>query len=411
MSPPPPKPRSLSVILHRDGACVGARSLPLGQEVRIGPEIEDTFCLPHLSSSHTLTALVDGQTVLVLEGLRGELRHGGRVAALEELWRPDGTLPLQWGEQAVVRLEDAQLTLSLSAAPPEAPPRRGAFRPQLIEPDSGLFLASLALTSALAAALLVFVMTTEPVEGVSLGTIPDRFAQVLLEPALPEPAPNIKPLPPPPPPSPEPIIEPEHPPAGDTELSWGRRELWERSELARRLDEGEPLRGDDGGLPDVEELEWTSMDDAIDPIYAKGYRGSSHRMGDMSISLERGEVGEATLAAVAHSAPEPERWSPQPIEHVPQRGPPSALIKEQVRLYSRRIRSCYERRLKEVPSLSGRMVLEVDIIHGKVAMVKVSEDTAGDAQLAACVLRSARAWRFPDEIDERVVLPFALSSG
>ncbi len=41
-------------------------------------------------------------------------------------------------------------------------------------------------------------------------------------------------------------------------------------------------------------------------------------------------------------------------------------------------------------------------------MAQINNDTTGDEALGRCIVLRARSWQFPTEIDEKIVLPFAL---
>ena len=50
----------------------------------------------------------------------------------------------------------------------------------------------------------------------------------------------------------------------------------------------------------------------------------------------------------------------------------------------------------------------MDILGGRVVMAEVNANTTGDDALEKCIVLRAYSWRFSSEIDEKIVLPFAL---
>ncbi len=85
-------------------------------------------------------------------------------------------------------------------------------------------------------------------------------------------------------------------------------------------------------------------------------------------------------------------------------------IKSVLRSKSGQVKYCYEQRLKENPNISGRIAVEVSIAAGRVTSAVVVENTTGDSALESCVTRKIRSWRFAEEAEGDIYLPFALSA-
>jgi hypothetical protein len=68
--------------------------------------------------------------------------------------------------------------------------------------------------------------------------------------------------------------------------------------------------------------------------------------------------------------------------------------------YVGRLRYCYEKRLKLVPGLDGR----VELALARDRSPWIVADTTGDEELGRCVLAEARRWDLPEGVDE-VTLP------
>ncbi|MFT5681968.1 MAG: hypothetical protein ACI8RZ_002886 [Myxococcota bacterium] len=409
---PPHQPRSLKLTLRLDGEPESVRRLPLTERVTLGPRPTDTFSVPSLSESHTLiTSEATGHHLLLSAALEGTLWRGDGSRELGTLWRPEGRLPLTLSDRLELRIQGATLAVTFASEAPEALPLPGRFRPRLLEPDSGPLLASLSLFSTLIGALVLFALGTTIPDRVKLTDIPDRFVTIPMDATPPAPDEDEGDQPPP---ELDAVADAMEPTGGENGRLFGEAPR----NLDQRLRELIADQPDPGGLADpdlpneiialLQQTRLEHFDDYVDLTQEEGPRGSSSRIGDLTVEIDRAEVGEVLVAAAPVTRPEPEQWLPEPIQRAPRRGAPSAAIRDQVRDYQRQIRSCYERRLRENPTLSGRLEVEMDILSGQVVMAQINNDTTGDDALGQCIVLRARSWRFPTEIDEKIVLPFAL---
>ncbi|MBM4395397.1 MAG: AgmX/PglI C-terminal domain-containing protein [Deltaproteobacteria bacterium] len=82
-------------------------------------------------------------------------------------------------------------------------------------------------------------------------------------------------------------------------------------------------------------------------------------------------------------------------------GRPDEVANRIVRRHSAAFRACYERALKTAsPDLKGRVVLRVAVApSGAVTHASIADDTLGDPPTADCIVRRARAMRFPARED------------
>jgi hypothetical protein len=85
-------------------------------------------------------------------------------------------------------------------------------------------------------------------------------------------------------------------------------------------------------------------------------------------------------------------------------------IRSVVRRKKSQVQYCYEKRLKENPNISGRLVIMVDIDKGRVTQVRIEANKTGDKEIESCVKSKVKRWRFSPETTDSIVLPFALSS-
>jgi ferric-dicitrate binding protein FerR (iron transport regulator) len=82
-------------------------------------------------------------------------------------------------------------------------------------------------------------------------------------------------------------------------------------------------------------------------------------------------------------------------------------IEEMVRQRGRQIRACYERSLKRDPSLSGTVALQLRVgASGRVVQTAVESSTLDAPEVASCLEREARTWRFSEGKNATVVYPF-----
>jgi len=70
-------------------------------------------------------------------------------------------------------------------------------------------------------------------------------------------------------------------------------------------------------------------------------------------------------------------------------------------------KTCFERRLREIPDLSGRVFVQFTIkTDGSVADVKVLQNTSDDQQFADCIMRQVQRLRFPPPKGGEVIFVF-----
>jgi TonB family protein len=70
-------------------------------------------------------------------------------------------------------------------------------------------------------------------------------------------------------------------------------------------------------------------------------------------------------------------------------------------------KTCFERRLREKPDLSGRVFVQFTIgVDGAVTDVKLVENTTNDGPFAECIQRQVQRLRFPPPKGGEVVFVF-----
>jgi hypothetical protein len=89
-------------------------------------------------------------------------------------------------------------------------------------------------------------------------------------------------------------------------------------------------------------------------------------------------------------------------------------ITREIRARRRAIAACYERALKQRPTLAGKLVVRFSIAAaGTVAAVDIDDDTLGAPEVGACVRSLVLRWRFapPAEAPVELSFPFVFQAG
>jgi len=91
-----------------------------------------------------------------------------------------------------------------------------------------------------------------------------------------------------------------------------------------------------------------------------------------------------------------------------------ASITREIRSRRKAIAACYERALKQKPTLAGKLVVRFSIAAaGTVSAVDIDDDTLGAPEVGACVRALVLRWRFAPPADAPVELsfPFLFQAG
>jgi hypothetical protein len=85
----------------------------------------------------------------------------------------------------------------------------------------------------------------------------------------------------------------------------------------------------------------------------------------------------------------------------------AAAIAREIRGRRKAIAACYERALKQQPTLAGKLVVRFSLAPaGTVSAVDIDEDTLGAPDVAACIRGVVLHWRFPALTDGAAELTF-----
>jgi len=444
----------MRVGIVQAGRIVEERVLETPRRVTVGTSAASTFIVPWEGAppSWRLFDRGGGRWVLHLgPGMSARIATGEEIASFpggDPSARPGSaprTVLLRDGARGKIMVGDTTVLFQLVQPPARVPRPRlpiAVQRNVLAEID-GLFTGLLALVLALHVAVVVYLRTVDWPRRPSVDELPDRFVRHLRRPARPELA-EASPTPAPrdraeapgrqrPPaataarparapartPAPSPEVAPDQRRAalvarvgtmgllpllttpGETSSSSAAADLLANGAALRSLDEA--LRG----VRDVEVAGDTSLAHLPSPRAGTGRVGIPGRLrggGPIAAPTETGARAER------HVRPDL-RVGPPEIEGG--HADPQAIARE-IRDRRRAITACYERALKQQPTLAGKLVVRFTIAAaGTVVSVAIDDDTLGAPSVAACVRSEILRWRFTTagEGPLEISFPFVFQAG
>ncbi len=438
----------LRIGVVQGGKVVHERLIKPGQNVTIGESPKNTFVFAAEGLPKRFTLFQAKGSAYVLnftDQMNGKVQQPDGIVGLDQA-RQGGdkrggqhSLPLSLKTRGKVMVGDVTVLFQFVAAPPESARKlaRQDFRPKLLEEDDPVFLGFLALWSAVAAVLMIYVWNTEPVELVNLDEIPDRFVTILQAPAEDRPPPEeIKP-------EEDPNIEGEKVKKEEEKAEQANKEPKTKDEAvaeAKRIEKKREdaiakskllagligTRGENNSGKQIEDVfaegdaNFQDLQSALQSVDGAGVaseqtlamkgstqgggRGDSS-IGDLNTS---GGGGSSSVGSVASAAPKKVSATLGTMDVAS--GESADAIRDVVKKYQGQIKSCYDQQLKVNPNLSGRVAVSVEISAGRVTTVVVEENSTGDDALGSCITKRIRGWRFPTEVTDSLYLPFALNA-
>ncbi|MFT5685644.1 MAG: hypothetical protein ACI8RZ_006598 [Myxococcota bacterium] len=435
-------PRVLRVGVVFEGNLIDERLIPPAAPVTLGSAPEATLTVPVEMPTTPLFISRRGRYRMVIpEAAQGRVKTEAGVVDLAGFQASRGRRPLlEDADRGKVIIGKVTVLFQLVDAPP-MPLRmlKGSFRPKLIDEDDPLFIGILSLCTAAAAVLMVHVSMIDPPPLAQFEMLDDYFDHITLTAPIEEPdladvvedVPEIAAVESPTAPPEEVVAEqvveevvpersmtPEERAIADAVAYQNRRD-----EVVRQSALLEALLRNRGEGPEIFQTTDTigeALIGAINGVSAIGdvavaedgaRMGSDGRgRGDAGVDFEHHDgpavvVDEGPESVVRERTISGEvRPEPPDIKDSDLRAQVSAAMA----VLSPRIRSCYERVIKADPTLSGRLVLEVDLVGGRVSDAYVSGTIQSDA-LTACVESAAMRWQVPGADGVTLRLPFALS--
>lgn len=445
--------RVIRVGVLQDGKIVLERRLDPGESLTVGnsPRAVVSAPMPSIPRRYALIEHRRGRYHLVVRaGMKGKLSHGGQLVTLEQLRdRPPSSrgqweLPLDDRDRGSVKVGELTLLFQLVQAPPvsQGQLQSQSFRPRLLNEDDPVFMGFLGLFSVLAAGFVAYTATIATPALIGDFKEVERFAAVYLPPPeVTDPDPVV----------PDPVIEddslaqrvsdevepepveavakndplPERPRTAEEARAAEiqakadlRDQVYAESAILQRLVTrgnsalGEIMREDAwgvdddislGGDPDLDEIV------SLAPSYKIASDHANNRK-DATIDMDKIGGGDATITEATTAGPTGSIRTPR--EAVPQGSPEATRVAASVKRYYGQVKTCYERRLKEIPSLAGRVEVEFVVDGGRASDFLVLENSTRDQELEDCILHSMQYWQFDaDIIDFAVSYPFVLAPG
>lgn len=438
----------LRIGIIQDGKIVQERLIKQGESVTVGDSAKNTFVLSANGLPRKEYPLfVSGRSGYVLnftEGMKGKISSGGAVVGLDKLrndasvqqqagsWR----LPLTEQDRGKIGIDGVTVLFQFVPPPPTQafkPMQAMSFRPRLLEEDDPVFLGFLAIFTALAAILVVWVWNTEAPQTRSLAEIPDRFTRLVLDP------PEVE--------EPE-VAEVEEAEDAREKLEVEEEEVAEVEEEAeteaprtereekiaeaqRREDVKQELmqksliikhfvtRGESSGgtaadLWDEEDKGLDDLDAAVAEvsgvkIATSEDQGLRQGGGGTSEDADIGDLGRVGGGSTTiGDGPEVAVKGQVDMGSGDLSGATGdhAAVKGVVEKYFGQLTYCYETRLKGNPDLGGRVEVEWNVTGGRVTSAYVFANTTGDQELGECIVNKIERWRFPNGVEGQILYPF-----
>jgi len=430
----------LRIGLIRDGKIVQEKLIGAGESVTVGESTANTFVFPETSlSSQRFTlfeARRDGYTLQFTSHMNGRVSANGAVVPLERL-RDDGRaerkgpkwrFKLNERDRGKIDIDGMAVLFQFVPAPPVRavrPIQSMNFRPVLLEEDDPALLGFLAFFTALAGVLLIWVLNAEPAQINSFEEIPDRFTKLVIqkEETEPEKVEEIERVDDQQTSKEEKVEEapkeakPE--PKNEVEKAKQREErkaeVMEKSLLLKMIvTRGQSSGGtaatlwsdEDAGLGDLDAaLRGTTgveVASASDQALRQGQGGSTEDADIGGLGKVGGGDGKLTNAPEVKVQGSVEMGVAELDEEIEDQ----SAVKDVVKRNFGQLTYCYESRLKQNPSLSGRVAVEWNVARGRVTSASIFTNTTGDSAFAQCIMGKIKRWRFPSNIEGEINYPF-----
>jgi hypothetical protein len=442
-------------VIH-NGRIIEERLIPAGTPVTVGEHQKNTLVIPKGAVPGKRFELFScsggrkGYSLRFTDQMHGKVAVEGSVDTLAALAKggkvkkKTGYFELALGpdNRGKIYVGDYTFLFQFVIPPPQpVRPRTQDFRAWRWDDVDWIFLALLLLSTLLHTAAVVWIESHPPPNRTRLEDFPDRYVKLLLnKPDEPTPAPE--------PeeagtsdqsaeadtpaeveaeqPEPEEVEEPEDTGPAETEEEKDARleeEVSSKGLLAvigttgksSSAQKVKDLVGDAGNLrDDVGRALAESSGVKVARLDADSAGLRSGGGGDGAASTgELGKAGAGTGGKVEKKRTEIKgkvKASGAEIAGASD----TKSIQSKIRRYNGRIKACYERELKSNPDLAGkiRVAWEIDT-SGRVKLVEILSNTTGNSELATCVKKEVKKFRFGDQEDDIIVegYNFILSPG
>jgi hypothetical protein len=427
--------RHLRVGVVQGPRIVEERVFRAAEPITIGPAAADTFILPSdvLARPWRLFEARRGRLVLRLgPTMTARLADGPTVTAFAAA--PDEPLrAIVLPEAARGKITVGDTTILFQRVRPPTPRPRpqlpASVRRHVFAELDLPYVAIAGLTFLLHVVVVVYLRQVDWPRKPSIDEVPDRIVRQFRRP-LPPPPPVARPAPTPPAPArPRPAPRPVAVAASPTKTVESESERHARLEDQTRKmgllaiigahGEGPSALPDllEGGVPDQE------IERALEHVGGVTVAGPEtlrlpHGGGDAGkiarpTSLRAGGIADPTKTgpAVERGVKPDVHEGPASVEdgHVD-----VAAIAREIRARRKAIAACYERALKQQPTLAGKLVVRFSLTPaGTVGAVAVDDDTLGAPDVSSCIRAVVLRWRFAPltEGSAELSFPFVFQPG
>jgi hypothetical protein len=427
--------RHLRVGLVQGRRIVEERVFRAACTITLGPNARDTFILPPdvLPRPWRVFEARRGRLVLRLgPHMTARLADGAAVSAFDAAPdEPVRAIVLPEAARGKVTIGDTTILFQRVRPPAPRPrPQLPASVRRHVLADLDLpFVAIAALTLLLHVVMVVYLRRVDWPRRPAIDELPDRFVHEMLRRPRP-PAPKVaRPTPTPraparPQPAPRPLA-PARPTRPD-ETEAERRARLERETRKMGLLAIIGAQGE-GRSSTIDLLKPGAPEQAIDEAFA--HLGGVTVAGADTLRLPTTGGGTGKVATPAElrggAIAQPTRTGPaleRGVKTDVREGPPSvddghvdaAAIAREIRGRRRAIAACYERALKQQPTLAGKLVVRFSLTPaGTVGAAEVDDDTLGAPEVSACIRAVVLRWRFPplSEGPAELSFPFVFQPG
>lgn len=429
----------LRIAIIQDGKIVQERLIKAGEPVTVGESAKNAFVFPktHLpTAEYTLfKPSGNGYVLHFTDRMKGKISSGGAVVQLQKLssdpsvTKKNGiaTLPLTEQDRGKISIDSVTVLFQFVPPPPVQavkPIQQMDFRPRLLEEDDPVFLGFLGLWSALAVVFAIWAANAEP-RDYSLEDIPDRFVKMVVPEKKDVEPPDLE-L--------ETIDSESFRKVEETESS-GQKAMKEAKSDAERA-KAESQRKDEivsqsklllkilgtrgessAGI--VENL-WSDEEQGLGDIDAALAETSGVATSAADAGLRTGNNGGTgsadigSLTGVGGGAGGDVSGPKVTVKPKVSAGTGSIdasgdenAVKATVSRNSGQLTYCYEKQMKVVPTLEGRVEIGWTVSGGKVSgSPYIIANSTGDAELANCVIQKIRRWTFPADVEGEMSWPF-----
>jgi len=449
-----PSEKILRIGVIHNGRIIEERLIPAGTPVTVGEHQKNTLVIPPGAvpgkrfELFSCSAGRKGYSLRFTTQMHGKVALGGTVETLASLGpkaKKRSTyfeLALRPGNRGKIYVGDYTFLFQFVTPPPQpVRPRTQDFRAWRWDDVDWIFLALLLLSTLLHTAAVVWIESHPPPNRTRLEDFPDRYVKLLLnKPDEPTPAPEPEEAatsdqtvdtseteePEAEAPEPEKVEEPED--SGPSETEEEKDARLEEEVSSKGLLAVIGTTGKSSSAQKVKDLvgDAGNLSDDVGRALAESSGVKVARRDADSAGLRSGGGGDGAAStgelgkAGAGTGGKVEKKKTEIKGKVKASGAEIAgaadtkSIQGKIRRYNGRIKACYERELKTNPDLAGklRVAWEIDTT-GRVSGVEILSNTTGNAELASCVKKEVKKFRFGEQDDDIVVegYNFVLSPG